>query len=664
MSDFIGYSDNNDNSFDYDDQGIHNEFEIDDSLPLIDKIQKYVNSELVLHRLYVVREFSEAIRQQFEQVNLILLPIIEEVVGDHEPVIRQALVEQLPVVSQAFLTFGGDVGYSKTLNTLLPLVAQLTTDRNPQVRMSAVEALQDMAKLIKYEDLEVRLIPFIRSLVNDTTDEEHRVQAANLCHNLSPIIGVELTKQVILPFILKLSNDPSFRVRKAIALNLGNICQTIGEKDTTEFLLPIFLALSKDEMWAVRKGCAEVLIVVSQNVSPIERYSKLIQVLEDFISEDTSRWVNNTAFQNLGPFISTFEGSHVTPKLLKYYTDMINPSTIKFPDSDLVTHCAFNFPAVLYTVGSARWPELKDTYLYLVKDPNWKVRRTLSHSIHEIASILGPAETKNSLLPCFNLFLQDLDEVRVGVIRHFGEFLKSLEPSLREGYISTLNTFTNDPSKWRFRKLISKQIGEMCDLFSLKIILTELSPLLLLLLNDPVSKVRNYAASSVGKLIIKILSTANEDTPTTTTTSETSPSSTSNNNSPNTATATTPELTAEELKSLKESTIQQIKDLGTDPSFSNRQVFSKICSYLIDQLEPSYFEANFLATLLDLSSDPVPNVRLVVAETISSKIINNKHFSKNPLVENVLSKLKQDGDGDVSYFGNLTFPQEELEQQQ
>jgi len=586
------------------------------------------------------------------------------------------LVEQLPVVSQAFLTYGGDVGYSKTLNTLLPLVAQLTTDRNPQVRMSAVEALQDMAKLIKYEDLEVRLIPFIRSLVNDTTDEEHRVQAANLCHNLSPIIGVDLTKQVILPFILKLSNDPSFRVRKAIALNLGNICQTIGEKDTTEFLLPIFLALAKDEMWAVRKGCAEVLIVVSQNVSPIERYSKLIQVLEDFISEDTSRWVNNTAFQNLGPFISTFEGSHVTPKLLKYYTDMINSSTIKFPDSDLVTHCAFNFPAVLYTVGSARWPELKDTYLYLVKDPNWKVRRTLSHSIHEIASILGPAETKNSLLPCFNLFLQDLDEVRVGVIRHFGEFLKSLEPSLRESYISTLNTFTNDPSKWRFRKLISKQIGEMCDLFSLKIILTELSPLLLLLLNDPVSKVRNYAASSVGKLIIKILTTNPEDsttTPTLTTsaTTENSPttstSSANNNNSPNTNNTTavvTPELTVEELTSLKESTIQQIKELGTDLSFSNRQVFSKICSYLIDQLEPSYFESNFLPILLDLSSDPVPNVRLVVAETISSKIINNKHFSNNPSVEKVLAQLKQDGDGDVSYFGNLTYEQEEEEQEE
>ncbi|EGC28661.1 hypothetical protein DICPUDRAFT_6811, partial [Dictyostelium purpureum] len=441
-------------------------------------------------RLYVVREFSDFIRISFEQARESLLRFVGDVVNDHEPVIRQALVEQIPLIGECYIEFGDEDGYQKVLKVLLPIVAQLTTDRNPQVRMSAVESLQEMAKLIKHQDLEVHLIPFIKSLVNDSTDEEHRVQAANLCHNLAPIIGEELTKNIFLPFIVKLANDLSFRVRKAIALNLGNICETIGEKDTTELLLPIYIQLTKDEMWAVRKGCAEVLISVSKNISPIERYSKLIPIFEEFVSEDPSRWVNNTAFQNLGPFIATFEGSQITPKLLQYYTDMINPSSIKFPDSDLVTHCAFNFPAVLYTVGASRWSELKDTYLSLVKDTNWKVRRTLSHSIHEIACILGPAETKASLLPCFNLFLQDLDEVRVGVIRNFGQFLKSLESTQRDSYIATIQVFVNDPNKWRFRKLISKQIGEMCSLFNLKTNLTQLAPILITLLNDPVAKVR------------------------------------------------------------------------------------------------------------------------------------------------------------------------------
>jgi hypothetical protein len=45
---------------------------------------------------------------------------------------------------------------------------------------------------------------------------------------------------------------------------------------------------------------------------------------------------------------------------------------------------------VLQTVGKERWEgELAQTYFTLVKDLQWKVRRTLSYSFHEVARILG-----------------------------------------------------------------------------------------------------------------------------------------------------------------------------------------------------------------------------------------------------------------------------------
>eukprot|EP01133_Synstelium_polycarpum_P008048 gene8048-9456_t len=565
MSDFIG-------GFSESDGGSGKSFDLSD----------------VLHRLYVVREFSEVVKQKsFQVLSLLLLPVIEEAIMDHEPVIRQAAVEQIPIVTEGFLRMGGEMGYTSVLQSLLPIVAQLTTDRNPQVRMSAIESFQDMAKLIRHEDLEKHLIPFVRSLVNDSTEEDHRVEAANLCHNLSPVLGKELTKQIFLPFVSKLSCDPAFRVRKAIAGNLGNICQTIGVEATTEHILPIFIELSKDEIWSVRKGCAEVLVSVSQNVSPIERYSKLIQVFEQFVVDDSSRWVNSTAFQNLGPFIATFDGSQVTPRLLLYFTEMISPAKNRFPDSDLVTHCAFNFPAVLYTVGSSRWAELSKTYFTLVSDPNWKVRRSLSHSLHEVAKILGPAETRSSLIPTFNLFLQDLDEVKVGVIKHFGEFLECVEPSLRENYIGTLNGLIGDLHKWRFRKLISKQFGKICELYSLKTTITQITPLIIDLLNDPVSKVRNYASSGVGSLINKIQSKQT-----------TSP------------TSSTPE---EDMSESIDMIINKLKSFALEPTYSSRQV-------------------------------------LVAAEVLATKIAANEKLASSAIVQSTLAKLKQDNDIDVHNY--------------
>jgi len=54
----------------------------------------------------------------------------------------------------------------------------------------------------------------------------------------------------------------------------------------------------------------------------------------------------------------------------------------------------------------------------------WKVRRTLAFSIHELALIVGEDITGQDLLPVFDMFLNDLDEVRIGVLKHLADFIK------------------------------------------------------------------------------------------------------------------------------------------------------------------------------------------------------------------------------------------------
>jgi hypothetical protein len=116
---------------------------------------------------------------------------------------------------------------------------------------------------------------------------------------------------------------------------------------------------------------------------------------------------------------------------------------------------------VLLTLGKARWAELSDIYHTLVNDlqvsrtsthlypygrcrvPHefqismtcmgacgrtplaklaprlqWKVRRTLAYSIHEVARILGTDLTESELVPVFNSFAKDLDEVLSAAARH------------------------------------------------------------------------------------------------------------------------------------------------------------------------------------------------------------------------------------------------------
>jgi serine/threonine-protein phosphatase 4 regulatory subunit 1 len=51
------------------------------------------------------------------------------------------------------------------------------------------------------------------------------------------------------------------------------------------------------------------------------------------------------------------------------------------------------------------WQKLKPTYDLLVKDSRWKVRRTLSFSLHEVAKIIGPDLTEKDLIPLLFHFL-------------------------------------------------------------------------------------------------------------------------------------------------------------------------------------------------------------------------------------------------------------------
>jgi serine/threonine-protein phosphatase 4 regulatory subunit 1 len=48
----------------------------------------------------------------------------------------------------------------------------------------------------------------------------------------------------------------------------------------------------------------------------------------------------------------------------------------------------------------------------------------MASSIHEVALILGQDLASTDLMPIFYGFVKDLDEVRIGILKHLTEFLK------------------------------------------------------------------------------------------------------------------------------------------------------------------------------------------------------------------------------------------------
>merc|ERR1719394_485155 len=313
----------------------------------------------------------------------------------------------------------------------------------------------------------------------------------------------------------------------------------------------------------------------------------------------------------------------IVPQLLvDHYVSMIDPSRAQTVDNEIARHCAFSLPAVALTLGRSNWPLLKDTYEALASDMQWKVRRTLASSIHELGIILGEEAAGQDLIPIFNGFLKDLDEVRIGLLKHLSDFLKLLKHSDRKEYLPRLSEFLkmDNERNWRFREELAVQMGQLIPLFTAEEVKNHLAPIAVILIRDKVAAVRT---SAVGVHSVMVKTLLEED-----------------------ASSGLVRVLLADL----------ISELVKSDSWIHRQTYATLALtlFLESSLDHTQFAQDVLPNLMELAEDKVPNVRLVVARALK-QLRTATYFTKeaNPhhaTMERVIHTLTEDKDADVRAF--------------
>jgi serine/threonine-protein phosphatase 4 regulatory subunit 1 len=617
---------NNEDVFDEDDF-IFNEYTIDDTLDSLSRLEKYYNSDFSLQRLVLVRDvYDTAVEAGYKESVKRLLPLLTNFVSDTEPVVRQVFADQLHSLATFFLEGGAEAGYNELINTFIPYTFELIIDKNAEVGQSATEALVKIASLIKKEHIEPQLLSVIVNLAHDDRVEEYRIAAAKLFNELAPVFGEKLCREVVVQEIISLSDDPSLLVRKTVSQHLGKICKIIGTDATVTKILPVFMNLAKDEIWGVRKACSESIPEISKCVTPTVRSTTLVELFERF-AEDVSRWVKREAYKQLGAFIATFSPSsengddangdnfaEVPDSLIQYFSDMAFQNDQN--ESDMVEYCAFNFPAVVATVGPKKWPQLEEAYNHLVKDVQWKVRRSLGCSLHEVAKIVGTEITEKTLTQAFELFLKDLDEVKIGMIGSLAKFVSVLSDSYRAQYLPVICAIPEQTDNWRIRSEVSQQLGDIAELIPADMVRKELLKVLYQLYDDPFAEVRKRSIVSCGK-VLKRLCDGDEQG--------------------------------------KNEFLQFLHSLAQG-SFHKRLIFVYACEYLLKEIDPQLFISEFVPELEKLTTDKVPNIRIAIAHFTKSIALAHDVLRESPEVQELHRLLSQDTDKDVKYFATLEEP--------
>lgn len=114
----------------------------------------------------------------------------------------------------------------------------------------------------------------------------------------------------------------------------------------------------------------------------------------------------------------------------------------------------------------------------------------------------GPARVAKELQFAFDFFLQDVEEVRMGVLNNMASFLSSLPASSRRVYLPLLCEIATRtaPSQWRPRETLAKQLPALLPLFPLSALHSVFLPLSFALLEDPVAVVRERVFLAFGPL--------------------------------------------------------------------------------------------------------------------------------------------------------------------
>lgn len=157
------------------------------------------------------------------------------------------------------------IGYKKLSDPLKQkcrsLFLKLCIDETPMVRRTAAINYGKMTKLVKPHELQSEFMHPLTGLADDEQDSV-RIQVIPMCISLAEILPLESKMAQVLPVLLNLANDRSWRVRWALASRIHEICGALGQQISNNSLSAAYEALLNDTEAEVRSAAASTMVLV------------------------------------------------------------------------------------------------------------------------------------------------------------------------------------------------------------------------------------------------------------------------------------------------------------------------------------------------------------------------------------------------------------------
>ncbi|XP_038601998.1 serine/threonine-protein phosphatase 4 regulatory subunit 4 isoform X3 [Tachyglossus aculeatus] len=507
--------------------------------------------------LTILREESLSV----QTYSRIFLPIILQHLEHRDAGVGNAWLETLLAVIE---TLPKDTVRREILS---PLISKAQLSQTLRSRLMNCQILGRLANRFEAHTLKREILPLVRSLCQDV---EHEVRSC-MCRQLEMVargVGVELTKSVVLPELTELARDEGGGVRLAAFETLVNLLPVFDTEDRSQTVLPL-----------VKEFCdqcfqADESILVSFSL----HLGKLCHGLDGILTPDQHlRFLEfYKRLCTLGFQRENGPDENQTP-----------PGTLEREKRYVCVrkNCAYNFPAMVIFADPKKFhPELGSTFFRLCRDPEVPVRYAVALGFYEVSRLLDSGVClihpelvtllQDESLEVLDALTERLPEILELVTSGGESTAQERKPSPVPDLIPALTTAERRAAsslRWRTHEKLLRKLACLPHVISSDQIYRRFLPRVLTVVTTnnvlPVQK----AASRTLCIFLRY----------------------------------------NRRREQRREVIQKIiEQLGQGRSCWNRLRFLDTCEFIIEIFSRSFFCQYFFLPVLELTHDPVANVRM------------------------------------------------------
>ena len=213
-----------------------------------------------------------------ETVNKQILPFYVTLLGDSEPEVRSEAVNRLFELAQ-----NCDTGL--IVQKVLPsLKLQLATESSQHVKGSMSYAVCKLAECVSQDEATTHLIPMVSILLKNNSTEV----IVSLVENLEPlfkVIGEGALVEKLIPAIINLSNDKTWRIRLAVVQFIPKMAKYVERALFSSKIENTLLQMLMDPVFMIREETGKSCIDLSKSIYDSDWLCKIVETKLDEFSK-------------------------------------------------------------------------------------------------------------------------------------------------------------------------------------------------------------------------------------------------------------------------------------------------------------------------------------------------------------------------------------------